>query len=139
MTQQGSQHLHPSHSCPFCPVRTFRIYCLNTFGAQDTGLVSPHTTHSIPGLTHLTAQSLYPLTNIAPIGPGNRQPVLFPQVQFFVTLHTSEFILYLFLISAQCPPGSSMFLRKAGLPFSWLNNIPLCIYHIFFIHSSIHG
>ena len=33
-----------------------------------------------------------------------------------------------------------MLSQMAGCPpFSWQNNIPLCIYHLFFIHSSADG
>ena len=46
----------------------------------------------------------------------------------------------LFDLPLLTPQGAIILLQVAGFPsFSWLNNIPLYIYHIFFIHLSTDG
>ena len=89
------------------------------------------------------------LTHSLPQASGNHQSVLciFEPVFFFflflVSTHKWDHMVFVFiwLISLSIMPLSSIHVVANGKIsfFLWLNNIPLCVCNVFFIHSSIHG
>ena len=102
-------------------------------------------------LSHLITESLYPFTNpfLFPPIPSSWQPPfysLFLRIQLFKIQHISDTIQYLFLfvwfISLSIMPSSFIHVvTKDRISFFLLrlNSIPLYIYHVLFIHSSIDG
>lgn len=96
----------------------------------------------------LVTEALYPFTSISPFTPPPSawQPVFYSvllRVQLVQIPQKSEIIQQLsfcvwFISLSVMSPSFTHVVQMAGfLSFLWLNNIPLYIYHIFFIRSSI--
>ena len=108
-----------------------------------------------PALIYLTTESLYLLNTFIPFlspkssASGNHPSILCSNESFLLLI--SKILhrrCHLFCLSlsgllplAYCSQGSSMLLQRAKFPsFSWLSNIPLCLYiHLFFIQSFVGG
>ena len=111
---------------------------------------------SLVSIHHCTADPLYSFCPPStPFLSGDYQSVLCFFVFFFCFIylfiylfifnipHGSEIIWYLsfsiWLISLSVIPSNSFNIIANGKisSFLWPSSIPLCVYHIFFIHSSI--
>ena len=136
----------------FFVVTIFKIYSLINFQIYNTVLKYIITILYIssPELIHLITVSLYPLTNISPFPPPTNfwQPPFYSVSMSLACLdstykwyHTLSFSVWLISLSIILS-RSIHIVTNGGISFffnGWILLLYICIYHIFFIHSSVDG